>query len=83
MVHKFCKNQGAKRVTCSEFHTESPHVWRPGDPRPVPRDPWLNFSDSYLEVYLFFKLKEMYFVKNNHGNSLIGDAFISYDRIYN
>ena len=48
-----------------------------------PEDPWLNFSNSYLDVYLFFKIKETCFVKNNRGTSLISDAFISYDRIYN
>ena len=33
--------------------------------------------------FTFFKLKEKCFVKNYGGTSLIGDMFISYDRISN
>jgi hypothetical protein len=30
-----------------------------------PTDPWIHFFNGYFEVYLFFKLKIKYFVKNN------------------
>ena len=44
-----------------------------------PGHPLINFFNDYFEVYLFFKLKELCFVKNNRGNCLIADVFISYD----
>lgn len=35
-----------------------------------------TFCNVYFDIYLFFKLKEQCFVKNNRGTSLIGDMFI-------
>jgi len=45
-------------------------------PKKFPGDPWIRFCNGYFEVYLFFKLKEWRFVKNNRTSSLIGDMFI-------
>jgi hypothetical protein len=41
---------------------------------------WIHFRNGYFEIYLFMQLKKYCFVKNNRGNPLSGDMFISYDR---
>jgi len=42
-------------------------------------DPWINFLNCHLAVYLFFIIKRIMFCEKNQGMSLISDMFISYD----
>jgi len=37
-----------------------------------PRNSWIHLCNGYIKGWCF--------IKNNRGNSLIGDVFISYDR---
>jgi hypothetical protein len=42
-------------------------------------DPWIYFCHGCIKIYLFLKLKEKCFVKNNCGTPLIGNRFILCD----
>lgn len=51
---------------CIWDYTANGWQWFPKCDRRIPYDqgyPWIHFRNVYFEIYLYFKLKERYFVK--------------------